>query len=136
MGTLLQAGRKAPLETLPPLADGRFLLVFFKISCPVCQMTLPYLNRVSGLKVYGVSQNDAEGTREFVEAFGLTFEVLRDSEDEEFRASNAFGISHVPTLFIVSGGRIERVIEGWDKREMEALGAVTAGDNVPAWKAG
>jgi peroxiredoxin len=136
MGTLLRPGSAAPLQTLTDIAESRVLLAFFKISCPVCQMTLPYLNRVTGLKVYGVSQNDAGDTRDFVETFGLTFPILLDSEDEDFPASNAFGITHVPTLFLVSDGRIERVIEGWNKKEMETLGAVTAEENVPAWKAG
>jgi peroxiredoxin len=136
MGTLLRPGSPAPLHTLPPIAEERVLLAFFKISCPVCQMTLPYLNRVSGLPVYGVSQNDPEDTREFAETYRLNFPMLHDPEEADFPASNAFGITHVPTLFLVKGGRIDRVIEGWDKKDMEALGAVRAGDNVPAFKAG
>jgi len=117
--------------------EGPVLLAFFKISCPVCQFTLPYLNRVrAGHKVWGVSQNDAGGTRDFAEHFGLNFPILLDTEDA-FPASNAFGITHVPTMFIWGAGSgIEQVIEGWNKRDMEALGAVEADENVPAWKAG
>jgi peroxiredoxin len=113
------------------------LLAFFKISCPVCQFTLPYLNRIHpGVKVYGVSQNDAEDTRDFVRHYKLAYPVLLDPEDQ-FPASNAFGITHVPTTFLVdAGGRITQVIEGWNKQDMQALGAVSSSDNVPAWKAG
>jgi hypothetical protein len=46
-------------------------------------------------------------------------------------------------MFLVEAdGVISRVIEGWNKADMEALGAVAGvtlfrpEDNVPAWKAG
>jgi hypothetical protein len=49
----------------------------------------------------------------------------------------------VPTLFLVEpNGAISRVIEGWQKREIEWLGAKAGaspfrrGDSVPDWKAG
>ena len=121
------------------------LLVFFKVTCPVCQLTLPFLERLhqSGtLPVVGISQNDAADTREFNAGFGVSFPMLLDPEDS-FPASNAYGISSVPTAFLVEpDGRISRTIEGWRKREIEALGQMTGaslfrtGDNVPEWKAG
>jgi peroxiredoxin len=149
MGRLLAPGALVPDLRLNMLGggevslreEGPVLLAFFKISCPVCQFTLPYLNRVhagqhADQKVWGVSQNEAGDTREFAEYFGLTFPMVLDPE-YDFPASNAFGITHVPTMFLCGAdGRIRQVMEGWNKREMEALGAVTAADNVPAWKAG
>src|ERR1019366_336467 len=53
------------------LPGGPVLLAFFKSSCPVCQMTLPFLERIhrgrapASLEIYGVSQDDAETTQEF-----------------------------------------------------------------------
>jgi peroxiredoxin len=145
MGRLPAAGAAIPGVRLTVLgggevalpAEGPVLLAFFKISCPVCQFTLPYLNRIQpGRKVWGVSQDSARDTREFVEHFGLAFPILLDPEDD-FPASNAFGIAYVPTLFLCGAdGRIEQVIEGWNKKDMEALGAVGPEDDVPAWKAG
>jgi peroxiredoxin len=127
-------------------AGGRVLVVFFKVTCPVCQLTLPFLERlhVSGtLAICAISQNDARDTREFNRSFGVTIPTLLDSEDEEFPASNAYGIASVPTMFLVEGdGKISQVIEGWSKLDMEALGAAAgmtlfrADDDVPAWKAG
>jgi peroxiredoxin len=125
---------------------GRVLLVFFKVNCPVCQLTMPFLERVhaSGtLQIWGISQNDAGDTREFNRKFGVTFGMLLDAEEQDYPASNAYQISSVPSMFLVEpDGVISRVIEGWNKRDMEALGA-TAGmtlfrpdDQVPAWKAG
>jgi hypothetical protein len=75
--------------------------------------------------------------------FGVTFPMLLDSEDADFPASNAYGISSVPTTFLVErDGTLSRVIEGWQKAEIERLGTlarvavIRASDNVPAWKAG
>ena len=154
---LLDPGSRAPdfrlarLEggeaTLAELtARGRVLLVFFKVTCPVCQLAMPFLERlhVSGtLSICGISQNDAADTREFNTYFGVGFATLMDAEESDFQVSNAYGISSVPTMFLVEAdGTISRVIEGWSKMEMEALGA-SAGmtlfrseDNVPMWKPG
>ncbi|MCX6627013.1 MAG: TlpA disulfide reductase family protein [Candidatus Solibacter sp.] len=137
-------GGEAALAELT--AHGRVLLVFFKVSCPVCQLTLPFLERLhtpGTLAVCGISQNDAASTREFNSYFGVSFPMLLDAEDEDFPASNAYGISSVPSMFLVErDGVISRVIEGWNKMDMEALGAVAGmslflpEENVPAWKAG
>jgi peroxiredoxin len=154
---LLDPGARAPGFRLSRLeggeatlaevsARGRVLLVFFKVTCPVCQLTLPFLERmhVSGtLAICAISQNDARDTGEFNRSFGVTIPTLLDTEDEDFPASNAYGIASVPTMFLVEGdGKISRVTEGWSKVDMEALGAAAgitlfqADDDVPAWKAG
>jgi len=132
---------------LPDLiADGPVLLAFFKVSCPVCQMTLPFLERIrssGSLPVFAISQNDAGDTRAFHHRFGVALPTLLDSEEDGFAVSNAFGISSVPTLFLVEkDGSVARVIEGWSKAEIESLGALAgvkpfrANDSVPEWKAG
>ena len=140
----LLSGGEATLREIA--ARGPALLAFFKVSCPICQLTFPFLERLhfSGtLAVYGISQNGARDTREFNEDFGVTFPTLLDDEDSGFPASNAFGISSVPTLFLIQpGGAISHVVEGWRKKEMEFLAAKAGaavfrqGDNVPEWKAG
>ena len=87
------------------LRDGPVLLAFFKSSCPVCQMTLPFLERVhrgrtpGSMNIYGVSQDDAETTGEFAAKFGISFPLLLDSAANDYAAGNAYGISHVPTMF-------------------------------------
>jgi len=137
-------GGEASLHDL--IVNGPVLLAFFKISCPVCQMTFPFLERlhVAGtVPIYGVSQNDEKHTREFNHRYGITLPTLLDREENDFAASNAFGISSVPTMFLIErDGTISRIVEGWSKTEIEHLGGIAgaapfrAGDNVPAWKAG
>jgi peroxiredoxin len=109
-------------------------------------MTFPFLERIhaaGAARIFGISQNDAADTREFNEEFGVTFPTLLDSEDEGFPASNDYGISSVPTMFLVEpGGAITQVMEGWRKRDIEALavpavaGLFRPGEYVPEWKAG
>ena len=128
------------------ISGGPVLLAFFKVTCPVCQMTAPFLERLhrqGALPIYGISQDSPDDTREFNRHFGVTFPILLDSEDAGFPASNSYGLTNVPTMFLVDpDGMLSRVIEGWNKIDMEALGEhagmtlFRAADNVPAWKAG
>jgi peroxiredoxin len=137
-------GGESSLQDL--IANGPVLLAFFKISCPVCQMTFPFLERlhIAGtLPIYGVSQNDAEDTADFNRRFRITFPTLLDREENGFAASNAFGLSSVPTLFLIErDGTISQVIEGWSKQDIERLAGIAGAsifrpeDNVPQWKAG
>lgn len=152
-GTLAPAFQLARLEggevTLADLLSrGPAVLAFFKITCPVCQMTFPFLERIhaaagAALPIYGISQNDARDTREFAREFGITFPMLLDPEDDEYPASNAYGISSVPTIFLVErGGTISSVSEGWARRDIADLGEragknpLRPSDNVPEFKAG
>lgn len=138
------AGGSRSLQQI--LGSGPALLVFFKISCPVCQLTLPYLERLastSALQIIGISQDDADNTQAFVDRYGLTFPLLLDQSSDGYPASNAYGISSVPTQFLVEpDGRIATSFNGFSKQDLEALGA-RAGvapfrpdDHVPEWKAG
>jgi len=161
---LLRAGQRAPDFELARLEEGTVkgttdlgkllpggpvLLAFFKSTCPVCQMTLPFLDRIhsgrtpGSFEIYGVSQDDAETTQEFTGEFGIRFPMLLDTEESGYPASNAYGISHVPSLFLVErDGTIARSMEGFNKKEFLELAGQAGvnpfrpGENVPEWKAG
>jgi peroxiredoxin len=137
-------GSKRTLDDI--LAGGPALLAFFKISCPVCQLTAPYLERLSAnnaIQVIGISQDDASATRGFMQRFGVTFTTLLDLSSEGYPTSNAYGITSVPSLFLLErDGAIERCFNGFSKRDFEEIGA-RAGvlpfgpdDHVPEWRAG
>jgi len=153
---MLRAGATAPpfelddvsggKRTLPEiLARGPVLLVFYKISCPVCQLTLPFLDRIGmgTLQVIAISQDDERGTARFQNTYGVTLTTLLDRERDDYPASNAFGIAHVPSIFLVEqDGVISMAVEGFVKRELESI-ASRAGvpvfrpeEHVPEWKAG
>jgi peroxiredoxin len=154
---LLAAGTSAPAfrlsgldgstRTLQDILNGGpALLAFYKISCPVCQLTAPYLGRLSGSKaiqVIGISQDDAGATRGFMQRFGVTFPTLLDLASEGYPASNAYGLTSVPSLFLLErDGAIARCFNGLSKRDFEEIGARAGvvpfgpGDHVPEWKAG
>jgi peroxiredoxin len=156
--TPVAAGAKAPPFRLSGLAGstqsladilakGPALLAFYKISCPVCQLTAPYLERLAAnqgrLQVIGISQDDAGATHGFANRFGLTFPTLLDSSEEGYPASNAYGITSVPSMFVLEpDGTISQAFAGFSKRDFEHLGARVGvspfgpDDHVPEWKAG
>jgi peroxiredoxin len=127
------------------LAGGPVLLAFYKVTCPTCQMTLPYLERLvgSGIRVAAISQDDPNASARFDREFDVHLETLFDKASENYPVSNAFGVEFVPSLFLVEPGkRIEVSSEGFVRRELAALaeraGRVMFGpeDYVPEMKAG
>jgi peroxiredoxin len=133
------------------LARGPALLAFFKVSCPVCQYTFPFLERIhrgaggerAGVQIFGVSQDQADATRDFNAEQGVTFPTLLDEAGKGYPASNAFGIQSVPTIFLVEpDGSISLSGTGFSKRDLEAIGArvgvapFRAGERVPEQRPG
>jgi peroxiredoxin len=134
----LTAGTRAPQFELTTMDGAKFLLqdalsrgpvlaVFFKISCPVCQYALPYYERVyraygdQSVTIIGVSQNQKSDTAEFMKRYGITFPVLLD-DTKTFPASNAYGLTNVPTAFWISeDGEIEISSVGWVKQDFEEI---------------
>lgn len=153
----LVSGTKAPqfeLKTLDgkqfsltdELARGPVVLAFFKVSCPTCQYALPFLERLykaygqKGVSLVGVSQNDAKETAAFAKEFGITFPILLD-DTHKYPASNAYGLTNVPSIFWVSeDGEIEVSSVGWVKSDFEQINRKMAehGSIAPAaiFKAG
>lgn len=142
--SVLAPGTKAPdfeLKTMDgkrfalrdELAQGPVVLAFFKVSCPTCQYAFPFLERLeraygsTGVRLFGISQNDPKQTAGFTKEFGITFPVLLD-DTETYPVSNAYGLTNVPTiLWIASDGEIEISSVGWVKADFEQLGRKMAG---------
>ena len=111
------------------LKQGPVLLAFFKVSCPVCQMTFPFLERIhqgvkgkTNVRVWGISQDDAGDTRAYAREYGCTFPLLLD--DSGYPVSNAYGLTNVPTLFLVKpDGTIQLTSVGFDRKDIEAAAA-------------
>lgn len=154
---MLGVGDQAPEFTLPDLLGSRkslkdfignkaALITIFKISCPVCQMTLPFIERLSksdNIETVAISQDDLEATEEFRAALGLTFPTLLDEDHAGYPVSNAFGVTHVPSLFLVEpDGSISMAVSGFSRRDLETVGELAGvkpfreGEKVPEWKSG
>jgi len=137
--TTIEVGQSAPgfsLKALdgkayslaPLLERGPVVVAFFKISCPVCQFTFPFLQRLferyggDGVSVLGVSQDDAPSTKEFIRQYGITFPTLID--DHGYPASNAYGLTNVPTIFLVApDGSVKVQCMGFSKGDLEKISA-------------
>lgn len=109
------------------LQEGPVLVAFFKVSCPVCQYTFPFLERMykaqRGKKVtiVGISQNDQRDSAAFLKEYGVTFPTLLD-DPNGYAVSNAYGLTNVPTLFLIGqDGEIEVSSVGWVKQEVEEI---------------
>jgi peroxiredoxin len=154
---LLEEGAPAPKFELAGPDGGRVtldalrrggpvVLAFYKVSCPVCQMTFPYFERLSksgGLRFFGIGQDHAGAVKSFETKFGITFPTLLDTEASGYPVSNAYGISHVPTAFLIEpDGAVSWAMEGFSKARMlelaerAALPVFQPGEYVPEWKSG
>ncbi|HXY00308.1 MAG TPA: TlpA disulfide reductase family protein [Candidatus Limnocylindrales bacterium] len=117
-------GKEYSLSTL--LERGPVVVGFFKISCPVCQFTFPFLQRIaerfagkSG-SVIGISQDDARSTKEFNQEYGVKFPTLVD--DPGYSVSNAYGLTNVPTVLLIApDGRAKVSFLGFDKAGLEKI---------------
>jgi peroxiredoxin len=123
------SGKKRSLAEA--LQNGPVLAAFFKVSCPTCQFTMPFLERLhqrySGPKfsMLGISQDDARDTREFCEEYGLQFPALID--EHGFPVSNEYGLTNVPTMFwINTDGQIHQTTVGFSKSDLEKMAAQAA----------
>jgi peroxiredoxin len=126
------AGMEGGKHSLDSLTEhGPVVVAFFKVSCPVCQFTFPFLQRLyerfggNGVSFAGVSQDDAQATKKFRDEYGIRFPVLLD--EKNYPVSNAYGLTSVPTIFLVdTGGRVNISSMGFVKNDLEAIARVLA----------
>jgi peroxiredoxin len=124
-------GKEHSLEQLTQ--QGPVVAAFFKISCPVCQFTFPFLERIykryggDNLTFLGISQDDAGATKDFAKEFGITFPMLLDEKQKGYPASNAYGLTSVPTIFLIETDSTVKIsCMGFDKKDLESIASVLA----------
>jgi len=137
-----------PVEAAPA---GPHALVFYKVTCPTCQMAAPAFDRLaaaSGGAVLGIGQDPADRLAAFGREYGTSLRAEPDLPP--YPVSDAYGIEHVPTLVVVDGdGRVADIVESWDRdganRAGATLGALLGrepitvsepGDGLPAFRPG
>ena len=124
-------GKIYSLEEL--LRRGPVLAAFFKISCPVCQFTFPFLQRLyerygsDDVTFLGISQDDAKATAGFAKQYGITFPIALDEKEKGYPASNAYGLTNVPTIFLIDAdGTVSISSMGFVKNDLEQIAAQLA----------
>src|SRR6202049_1385080 len=121
--------------SLPALLQkGPVVAAFFKISCPVCQFTFPFLQRLyqryggDNVTLLGISQDDAKATAGFARQYGVTFPMALDEKEKGYPASNAYGLTSVPTIFLIdTDGTVRVASMGFVKDDLERIAAELAG---------
>jgi len=108
------------------LGRGPVVAAFFKISCPVCQFTFPFLERIfkryagDAATFLGISQDDARSTKEFAAEYGVSFPMVMD--EKAYPVSNAYGLTSVPTIFLIEpNGTVKVSSTGFDKKDLETI---------------
>ncbi|HVB35927.1 MAG TPA: TlpA disulfide reductase family protein [Candidatus Acidoferrales bacterium] len=161
----VQAGNAAPVFALAgvdgekhSLADalkkGPVLAAFFKVSCPVCQFTFPFLERMyesygdGKVSFWGVSQDNAHDTKEFLDEYGVKFPALIDADG--YKVTKQYRLTNVPTIFLIQpDGNVQTASVGFAKKDLEAMAAEVAkvsaktpqplfrpSEKIPEFKAG
>jgi cytochrome c biogenesis protein CcmG, thiol:disulfide interchange protein DsbE len=145
-------GKNYSLHSL--MEKGPVVAAFFKISCPVCQFTFPFLERLykryggDGVTFLGISQDDARDTKAFTKDYGVTFPMVLD--EKGYPVSNAYGLTNVPTIFLIdTDGSVKVSCMGFVKKDLETIASelasrrkippaalFRAGESVPANKPG
>lgn len=122
-------------ETGAPVGEprGETLYAVFKTTCPTCELTWPYLERIrrigedtekdggaAGLAVVAVAQDDPPESRAFARRLGTRLETVYDASP--WPASEALGVTAVPTLFRVGAdGVVAETVVGFDRERLRGL---------------
>jgi peroxiredoxin len=153
----LPAGTKAPDFSSPAVFSGKdggkfslqsalkqgpVLAAFFKVSCPVCQYTFPYLERMhkahgdNRITIVGISQDNQRDTAAFLKEYGVTFPTLLD-DPNGYAVSNAYGLTNVPSLFLIgqagSGGDQQQARRGAKESAPFDLSTRRRRPRLPRW---
>lgn len=162
--SMLGIGALAPHFTLLGI-DGReysvprdtsgqpALFVFFKTTCPTCDVAFPYINRLKehypdGWNIWAIAQDPPEKAREYSSRHRIEYPVLIDAPT--YTASKLYDPAATPTLFLVNErGRTVYSTYGFAKDDLnevarlvaasvgaKALTIAPADDGQPAFKPG
>jgi thiol-disulfide isomerase/thioredoxin len=113
----IEVGQPAPPVPGVAFDDGPLAVVFYKVTCPVCQMAAPKVDLMAKKyagRVVGVGQDPPDALERFGREFGMDVPAVPDLPP--YDASNAYGIETVPTLFVIDGdGTVADSVVSWDR---------------------
>jgi peroxiredoxin len=127
------------------LKRGPVVLAFYKSSCPTCQFTFPFIQKIYSKVVksapwtlWGISQDDEVETRGFAKQHGITFDLLLD--DHPYAVSADYGLQFVPGIFLIQpDGKISVSEYGFTKASLNQIAGFeffTLNDGLPATRPG
>ena len=123
----LAAGSLAPEVAGAPA--GTRALVFYKVTCPVCQMAAPKLEQLESAypgRTISIGQDPDPDLDAFATEHGM-HSVPHQSEPPPYELSNSYGVRVVPTLFLIDDlGAIVDVMESWDRDVFNRVSAKLA----------
>ena len=150
----LAPGDRAPTFILDDIATGEqvtnpwtagpTVVAFFKVTCPVCQIVAPKIQALAdaGVRVTAIGEDPSPKLAAYAERFGQRVPTL--TEPPPYRVSTAYGVTAVPTIFLVDqDGVVQQSVGAWDRERWNAL-AVAAGappvsadgDGLPSFRPG
>jgi thiol-disulfide isomerase/thioredoxin len=114
----LTIGSVAPaLPAAAVTVAGPHAVVFYKVTCPVCQMAAPKLRTLEEAypgRVIAIGQDPPPKLADFDRRFGLGIPSITD--EPPYPLSDAFGIEVVPTVFVLDADRrVQDVVQSWDR---------------------
>jgi thiol-disulfide isomerase/thioredoxin len=114
---VIAVGDAAPLVPGGVVHEGPVALVFYKVTCPVCQMAAPKIDAMARSypgRVVGVGQDPTDELERFGREFRMDIGAVVDVPP--YDVSNAYGIETVPTLFVIDGaGVVADTVVSWDR---------------------
>jgi len=108
------------------------ILDFWATWCPPCRMTMPILQKLKdslgsrGLVILSIDQRENPATvRSFVQQNRLTVRILLDTDS---RVSGAWGVTGLPTLFVIDKeGTVRHQEIGYDPAMEARLTGIVSG---------
>lgn len=124
----LAIGDRAPAVPGVSFEDGPVALFFYKVTCPTCQLAAPTMAPFEDMapgRVVGVGQDPQADLVRFSEEYGIGIASVEDAPP--YRASDAYDIVSVPTLYLIGGdGRVADVVGAWDRDGFNRVAATLA----------
>lgn len=119
------------------LGEAPTALLFYKVTCPTCQMAAPATERFETAypgRIVGIGQDPEEKLSAFARQYGVSYPTVEDLPP--YPASTAYGVRVVPTVFLIGrDGAILDVVESWDRegfnRVSRRLAELTGADYLP-----
>ena len=116
------------------LKQGPLLAVFIQTACPVCDLAMPYLNRLAeayaaqGWQLWVISQDDQQASQRYAQRFEPNFPLVVDDPADGWAVSRAYDPPATPTLFFIGpDGRIQFSGQGFSKADLNAIAERIAG---------